>query len=77
MSPTTQEDLEATQTDPWVACTSFEELPLGTWLVKVDDEDAPYQVAYVREANKSKVIIVGHYFHFDSADLIAYKAFCA
>lgn len=54
----------------WIKCSNYKELPVGCWLVRVENDRHPFQVAYV---NKNKIVVVGGAFHFDSKPLIEYK----
>jgi hypothetical protein len=59
----------------WIKCTDWDDLPKGTWLVKVEDVNEPYHVAYVRNSKPGCIVVVGGHFHFDMEDIIAYTTF--
>ena len=60
----------------WKPLFEWEDLPVGTWLVKVKNDRQPYNVAEVRpDANGRKVVIVGNYFCWDMEDPVAYTRF--
>lgn len=61
----------------WIACDDYKELPVGDWLVKIDKDRKPYNIAVVTEGTSDghKMIIVGNNFSWDMGDLIAYSAF--
>lgn len=60
----------------WIECDNWDDLPAGTWLVKIDKDRKPYNVAEctVKE-DGSRLIIVGNYFHWDIGDIVAYTVF--
>ena len=59
----------------WTKCNDWKSLPMGRWLVKVNDEIKPYQVAYAVEgAHGCKIVTVGSVLSFDSPPLIAYRS---
>ena len=50
----------------WEKLDKWEDLPLGRFLVKVECERHPYQIAYCGEnARGDKLIVVGGHFHWD------------
>jgi len=58
----------------WNPVNSYEDVPMGVWLVKLEvrQEDAnPYQVLQ----RHPKCSIIGHFFAFDEARVIAYSPF--
>ena len=58
----------------WIDCDKWEDLPVGSWLVRIDKETMPYAVADVAENNSGhKIIDVGGHFHWDMRKLIAYS----
>lgn len=60
----------------WTPLTDWKDLPEGTWLVKVDKDRKPYNVADVSiNESGTKLIIVGNYFSWDMGDPIAYSGF--
>ena len=60
----------------WIECDNYEKLPIGEWLVKVEDDRHGYHVANVaKNSSDQKLIIVGNHFDFDMQDLIAYSEF--
>ena len=75
----TEESLPKPVSDPgWVPCTSWDELPVGTWLVKITKDRKPYQVAVVTQRAddpKTRMVIVGGYFSWDMGLPLAYTSF--
>lgn len=60
----------------WIKCENYKELPVGEWLVRVNNDKYKHQIATVRENRPGqKIVIVGGYFYFDADDLIAYTDF--
>jgi len=53
----------------WIPETDYNKIPVGMWLVEIDDEAMPYQIAYVHE----NITIVGNHATWDCEPLIAYK----
>lgn len=56
----------------WIKCDVWSELPVGAWLVKLQDGD--YYVAE-RLDSTNKPVFVGGNFHFDMAEPVAYTTF--
>ena len=57
----------------WVVCTSWDDLPMGTWLVKIGEK---YHVAQVtKSASGVRLVVVGNHFSWDMGDVIAYYDF--
>ena len=72
--PTVRDPVEAVVS--WIKCDSWEDLPVGTWLTKIDKERKPYNVAEVgKNSQGDKIIIVGNHFSFDMGNIIAYAKF--
>lgn len=60
----------------WKPLSVWDDLPVGTWLVKVKKDRKPYNVAEVSlNATGNKMIVVGNYFSWDMGDPIAYTSF--
>ena len=60
----------------WIECNDWDKLPEGTFLVKIDKDRNPYNVAECSKNNQgSRIIIVGKYFHWDIGDIVAYTEF--
>jgi hypothetical protein len=60
----------------WIPCTDYNELPLGAWIVKIDKDRKPYNIAVVSENDrKQRIVIVGNHFSWDMGNLIAYSGF--
>ena len=55
----------------WVPCNKWNELPVGTWLVKVDRDSDKYHIAY----SNLTITIVGGHFEFDMGNIVAYTGF--
>lgn len=59
--------------DPvWIHVDSWKDVPVGIWIVKIENsnrERNPYQIIEVL----SNVAIIGHHFAFDENRVIAYK----
>lgn len=59
----------------WIKCESYDDLPDGQWLVRVDSERSPFHVAYVSANDRgSRLVIVGNYFSWDAKTIIEYKS---
>ncbi len=59
----------------WIKCTEWEELPVGMWLVRIEDEHEPFQVAYVTGSAKGyKLVVVGGRFSWDMPPLLEYRS---
>lgn len=60
----------------WIKCDSWDDLPIGEWLVTVDTKrDDKYHIAQCTGAGTGKLIIVGSYFSFDMDNIVAYTTF--
>ena len=60
----------------WKPLSDWKDLPVGTWLVKINKDRKPYNVAEVSlNTTGSKLIIVGNYFCWDMGDPVAYTSF--
>lgn len=60
----------------WMPCTAWKDLPIGSWLVKIDKDRKPYNVAEVsKNAQGDRMVIVGNHFSWDMGDIIAYTPF--
>ena len=60
----------------WIELDDYKKLPVGDWVVKVDDSRHKYHIANVtKNSGGQKLIIVGNHFDFDMQDLIAYSEF--
>ena len=61
----------------WISCKSWDDLPEGDWLVKIDKDRKPYHVAEVsiNPHSHSRIVIVGNQFYWDMGDIVAYTAF--
>ena len=58
----------------WIPVNSYEDVPMGVWLVKLENDSgdlSPYQVLQ----RHPKCSIIGHFFAFDEARVIAYSPF--
>ena len=55
----------------WIKCDTWDDLPKGMWLVKMEDGD--YSVAEKLEDNKP--IFVGTELHYDMSEPVAYTTF--
>ena len=60
----------------WKPCNNWDDLPEGSWLVKINKERKPYNVAKVT-INKGghRFVVVGNCFHFDMGNIVAYTPF--
>ena len=59
----------------WVECASWDDLPDGDWLVKIDKDRRPYHVARKSSKNSTRTIIVGNHYSWDIGNIIAYADF--
>ena len=60
----------------WKACTNWDDLPEGTWLVKIDKDRKPYNVAEVSvNRDGQRLVIVGNHFSWDMGNILAYTPF--
>ena len=76
MSDGTSGDGVGDAANGWIECGSWDDLPLGTWLIKTnDDEENPYHVAEVSPSPDGKFIVAGNHFTFDMECIVAYTAF--
>ena len=58
----------------WIPCANWDDLPEGTWLVKIGKDRKPYNIAEVTQNPQGRIIIVGNCFHWDMGDIVAYTA---
>lgn len=60
----------------WIECNSWDDLPMGTSLVKIDKDREPYNVAEVAVNTQGhKIVVVGNHFSFDMGRPLAYGLF--
>lgn len=57
----------------WIKVKSTEDLPLGMWLVYM--EDGEYGYCEVNKAARGKISIINGAFYFDKPNVIAYTEF--
>ena len=53
----------------WIEVESSKDLPVGTWLVELENERHPYEVAYVHP----NITTIGNCFEFDMNRVIRYR----
>lgn len=59
----------------WTPCSEWRDLPIGTWLVKIDDNKDPYHIAEVTSPGGNKLIIAGGIFYRERKPVLAYTDF--
>jgi hypothetical protein len=60
----------------WIDCARYDELPVGTWLARVDNERKPYCIVDVGENGQGhKIITSGGSFSWDMKPIKAYTDF--
>lgn len=63
-------------TNSWIDVDSYDDIPIGEWLVALDSDcDVHHIATVIVNSSGQKLVIIGNYFHFDMNRVIAYRGF--
>ena len=58
--------------DNWISVDSYKDVPIGRWLVQVEDHEYSDNNMHVMTSRKN-LTLIGNYFAFDMPRVIAYQ----